>query len=68
MSLKAVHLIFITVATLFAVGFAVWCIQRFNATGDGGMMGAGIVSALAAVSLVIYAIQFLKKLKHVPYL
>ena len=67
MSLKAVHVFFITVATLIAAGFGVWSIQQYTATGSGGDLLLTILAVSAAVSLPIYGVWFLKKMKKVGY-
>lgn len=69
MSLKALHIIFITASTLLAVGFSVWSFRHYYSP-DGMRvdLGFGIGSALMAVVLVVYGRYFLKKLKNVSYL
>ena len=67
MSLKAVHVFFITVATLIAAGFGVWSIQQYTATGSGGDLLLTVLAVSAAISLPIYGVWFLKKMKKVGY-
>ena len=64
MSLKAFHLIFITVSIALAFGFGVWLAMQ------GGVMNV-IFAALsfgAGVGLIFYERYFLKKTKDVSYL
>ena len=61
MSLKAFHLIFVTLLTSLAFGFAAWA---FNA-GDPWLGASGIG---AGILVIIYGIYFLKKLKKISYL
>ena len=61
MSLKAFHLIFVTLLTSLSFGFAVWA---FNA----GDLWLGVSGIIAGILVVIYGIYFLKKLKKISYL
>ena len=56
MSLKSVHIAFITIATILMAGFGWWSFNHFYA-------GFGIVSLIIAVMLIIYLFWFLKKIK-----
>jgi hypothetical protein len=69
MSLKAFHIIFITVSTLLAFGFGVWSLTNyFSAEGAALDLVLGAASLVAGVGLIIYGRYFLKKLKNVGYL
>ena len=61
MSLKAVHLIFVSFFTALAFGFAGWAFFAGNL-----LLGAGGIAV--AVVVIFYGIYFLKKLKKVSYL
>jgi hypothetical protein len=61
MSLKAVHLIFVSVLTALAFGCAAWAFATGNPVFGAGGIAAGIL-------VIIYGIYFLKKLKNVSYL
>ena len=67
MSLKAVHVFFVTVATLIAAFFGLWSAQQYNATGSGGDLLLLVLAAAAALSLPVYGVWFLKKMKRVGY-
>ncbi len=61
MSLKAVHLIFVTLLAALSFGCAAWAFQAGS-----GWWGA---TAIAAGMLVIaYGIYFLRKLRKISYL
>lgn len=61
MSLRAFHIIFITIATLFSIAVAVWSLY-FNAQSNDIMIKImGWVCAVAAVILPIYGVCFYKK-------
>ena len=69
MSLKAVHIIFITCSTLLALGFGAWALNNyFNGAHARVDLIVGILSVLAAVGLVWYGRYFLKKVKNISYL
>ena len=61
MSLKAFHLIFVTLLTALSFGCAAWAFT--NARPFWGAMA--IVTALA---VMVYGVYFLKKLKKISYL
>jgi hypothetical protein len=68
MSLKALHVLFITASTLLALGVAVWAFRTWSAGAGAGYLGLAGGSALFAVALVVYGAWFLKKMKGVSYL
>jgi hypothetical protein len=61
MSLKAVHLIFVTLLTALSLGCAAWAFQA-------GSVLWGAAGIVAAVLAIVYGFYFLKKLKNVGYL
>ena len=61
MSLKAFHLIFVTLLTALSFGCAAWAFS----TGNSFWGAAGIVAGMA---VIVYGIYFLKKLKRISYL
>jgi len=68
MSLKAIHIVFITASTLLALGFSAWSFWQYSFEGARTDLFFAIGSALVAVALVAYEVYFLKKLKNVSYL
>ncbi|MBM3836865.1 MAG: hypothetical protein FJ398_02680 [Verrucomicrobia bacterium] len=69
MSLKAIHIVFITASTLLAIGFGAWSLNNyFQGLGTRADLWMGIVSIGAALALVCYGVYFLKKLRNVSYL
>lgn len=65
MSLKAVHIFFITVATLFLAGFGVWSANQYLTAGGTAHLIFAIVGLVGTVGLPIYGVWFLKKTKEV---
>jgi hypothetical protein len=58
-SLKGFHVVFVTLATLLALGFAAWSLSR------GEHRALGVASLVVAVALPIYGWWFLAKTKDV---
>jgi hypothetical protein len=61
MSLKAFHLIFVTLLTALSFGFAAWAFSS-------GKIIFGVLGVIVGILVIIYGIYFLKKLKKVSYL
>jgi len=68
MSLKAFHVVFISIAILFSLGFGIWAVNAFERTGDASDLWMGIGSFVGCVVLIVYFRWFLKKLKNESYL
>jgi hypothetical protein len=69
MSLKAVHLVFVTALSALTFGMAVWKFRDFGR--EGGTTGdllLGIGGLLAGVLVIVYGVYFLKKLRKVSFL
>ena len=61
MSLKAFHLIFVTLLTSLSFGFAAWAFNAGKPLLGASAIGAGIL-------VIVYGFYFLKKLKKVSFL
>jgi hypothetical protein len=61
MSLKAFHLIFVTLLTALSFGCSAWAF-------DAGKTLFGALGIAAGILVIIYGIYFLKKLKKISYL
>ncbi|MGA3266129.1 MAG: hypothetical protein ABSE16_04825 [Verrucomicrobiota bacterium] len=61
MSLKAVHLIFVTLLSALAFGCAGWAFAGGDVLFGGCAIAAGIL-------VIVYGFYFLKKLKKISYL
>ena len=68
MSLKAFHVVFVTVSTLLAFGFGFWGITEYQASREPAYLAMGGGSLVAGGALVVYGRYFLKKLKKISYL
>jgi len=61
MSLKAFHLIFVTMFTTMSFGFAAWGFVS-------GHILAGLLGIVMGILIIVYGVYFLKKLKKISYL
>ena len=61
MSLKAFHLIFVTLLTGLSFGCAAWAFSAGNPI-------VGALAIVAGILVIVYGVYFLKKLKNVSYL
>ena len=68
MSLKAVHLIFVTALTALFMGCGIWQLRAYSASHSGPELAWGIGGLLFGVATLVYGKYFLKKLKKFDYL
>jgi hypothetical protein len=61
MSLKAFHLIFVTLLTALSFGCSAWAFAA-------GKPFWGVAGIGAGIFVIVYGIYFLKKLKRISYL
>ena len=64
MSLKAFHIVFITLSLLLAWGCAALAFQNYQAAGNHWYLAASFFAFLAGIGLLVYGIWFLKKTKN----
>jgi len=69
MSLKAVHLFFVSILSGLAFLCAAWKFKDYSTPqGTAGDLWFGIGAVLAGVGVIVYGRHFLKKLKNISYL
>ena len=68
MSLKAFHIVFVTVCILLMLVVAGWCFGNYREDGASKDLVWGVVSLLVAAGLAVYGKVFLKKFKNISYL
>ncbi len=68
MSLKFFHVLFIVLATIGSVGFAVWSFRQVAAGAGGLYVVLGVLGLVVGVALAVYGRWFLKKTKDVGYM
>jgi len=68
MSLKVFHVFFISMSALMCSGIGFWRASEFMASGGAANAGQATASLLAAVGLIVYGVQFLRKFKNLGYL
>ena len=64
MSLRAFHIVFVTVSTLLFVFLAVWAFA-FATDRTGTITALGAVSAVFAVIMPVYGVCFYKKVRKI---
>jgi len=68
MSLKAFHIVFVTVSIVLCLGFGAWGIREYRVAQDLSALIGAIGSLGGCVLLGLYGRWFLRKLKGVSYL
>jgi len=68
MSLKGFHIVFITFATLLALGSGAWCLWVDSMHGSPSFRIGAIGSFVAGAALIIYGIWFYRKMKRLRIL
>ena len=68
MSLKAFHIVFVTVSAILGLGFGAWAIADYRRNGSAESLWWGIGSLAGTAALIVYGRWFLRKLKGVGYL
>jgi hypothetical protein len=61
MSLRAFHIVFITIVSLFCLGVAIWALYLEKDNQDVALSVLGYSCAAAATFLPIYAVSFYRK-------
>ena len=68
MSLKAFHIVFVTVSVLLMLVIAGWSFGNYRSGGTSMDLVWGGASLAAAVALLVYGKLFLRKFKNVSFL
>ena len=69
MSLKSIHIVFVTAALLMTAFFGVWAWREYSGpAGTQAHLIYGVLSIVAFAGLLAYGRYFLRKLKHISYL
>ena len=63
MTLKGVHIVFVTASTILCVFFGLWAAVQYSGTPSTGYIATSIISFVCAIGLVVYGIKFSKKIK-----
>ncbi len=65
MSLRAVHICFISLSIVLAFGFGVWAVRNYSSSENLTLLALGIASFLGGVFLAGYLFWFISKMKKV---
>lgn len=68
MSLKTFHIVFISISTVFAFGYAAWFIQSYMGNSNILQLFGALLSTLGGIGMIMYGTKFLKKFRHVKFL
>ena len=68
MSLKAFHVMFITLSILLCLGIGGWGVYSFISDSNDVGIVVAVFFLLLGLGLVIYELKFINKFKHVGYL
>ncbi len=68
MSLKAFHIIFITVSTLLSGVFTLWCARELSRTENAAAGVGAALGAIGVVALLVYGVRFIRRVKGLGYL
>lgn len=68
MSLKAFHVVFVSLTMLLFAGFGLWAVGQYRREGETAYLAAAVGSFAAVPALMLYGRWFLRKLRHVGYL
>jgi hypothetical protein len=68
MSLKALHLIFVTASVAVSLFLGIWSFRNYQVSHSPVDLAYVVTSALAVVALLWYGRYFMRKLKHISYL
>ena len=65
MSLKAFHIVFVTLSVLLSLGFGLWAMRQYEGVGSTGWLVVTVGALVFAVGLICYGGWFWRKLKDV---
>jgi len=65
MSLKAFHLFFVSVSTIFLISLAIWSISKYRSGGGVEALVMAGVGSVSAVVLLVYGRWFLRKIQRI---
>jgi hypothetical protein len=67
-SLKAFHVVFITLSVLLCLGVAGWNYAAYTAEGSVANLAQSVGWAIAGAGLAVYGVLFLRKYKALRYI
>jgi hypothetical protein len=65
MSLKAFHLLFISLSIVLAVVFGMWAATEYQTAGSAVYLGSAIAAFAGAAGLGVYEAMFLRKCRRI---
>lgn len=64
MSLRAFHVVFISLSVLLCWGFAAWCLTSQAAHGSSAYHFVGPAALLCGCALILYGVKFREKMRR----
>lgn len=68
MSLKAFHIVFISLSSLMCFGCGAWGLSQYTQTHASAYLLFAVAGLLSGIGLIVYGIRFLRKLKGISFL
>ena len=68
MSLKAFHVLFVTLCAMLGVVVGSWALDQRAMGAEGGYLALAVLCFLASAGFLVYGAWFRRKLKDVSYL
>ncbi len=68
MSLKAFHIVFVSLSSLLCFGCGAWGLTHYLQSGSVGHLLFALAGLLGGIGLIVYGIRFLRKLKGISFL
>ncbi len=65
MSLKAFHVLFITLSILITLLFGIWCALSFREYQKGIYLAGSVFSFAFSGALIVYGLWFLRKIRNI---
>lgn len=66
MSLKAIHVFFISLCVVLAFGFAFWGISQYRTDSNAGNLVLSVSAFIVGGALLFYLASFIKKMRKLP--
>lgn len=64
MSLKIVHIVFITLSVVLSAGLGAWGVERYVADGSLGGLAFGALFFVTGAVLLVYGVRFWRKMRE----
>jgi hypothetical protein len=66
MSLRAFHIVFVTLCVVLSAWVAAWGLREYGATRSNGALALAVLFILTGFALVVYGVRVYGKLRELP--